>query len=142
MRIDFPYLMVDRDRHDNERIYVRRHGRKVRIKAKLGSEAFAQAYADALHAIEHGDSGRQADHQGRSGGHAGLAGGLLFSLTWVQGPRHQVEGHPPADHRRMPSRAPQAKVPRYDAGLPAERAVGRARSDATGSQGRNAWRCK
>jgi hypothetical protein len=60
MRIDFPYLMVDWDRHGNQRVYVRRHGRKVRIKAKPGSEAFAQAYADALHAIEHGDGeGRQ-----------------------------------------------------------------------------------
>ena len=47
-RIDFPYLMPDRDRHGNTRLYVRRHGRKIRIRAKPGTEEFAQAYADAL----------------------------------------------------------------------------------------------
>jgi len=46
------YLMSDRDRHGNSRLYVRRHGRKVRVREKLGTEAFAQAYADALRALE------------------------------------------------------------------------------------------
>jgi integrase len=73
MRIDFPYLMVDWDRHGNQRVYVRRHGRKVRIKAKPGSEAFAQAYADALHAIEHGDGeGRQI-----------IKGAAVGTLGWL-----------------------------------------------------------
>ena len=48
MRIDFPYLMVDRDRHGNKRVYVRKHRRKVRIREKIGTEAFARGYADAL----------------------------------------------------------------------------------------------
>jgi integrase len=52
MRVDFPYLMSDRDRHGNERFYVRRHGRKIRIRKKLGTEDFALAYADALRALE------------------------------------------------------------------------------------------
>lgn len=56
MRVDFPYLMADRDRHGNARLYVRRGGRKVRIREKLGTEAFAQAYADALNAIGQGDA--------------------------------------------------------------------------------------
>lgn len=55
MRVDFPYLMADRDRHGNRRFYVRRNGRKIRLRDKPGTEAFAQAYADALHAINHGD---------------------------------------------------------------------------------------
>jgi integrase len=50
-RIDFPYLLPDRDRHGNERLYVRRHGRKIRIRAKPGTQAFAEAYAEALHAL-------------------------------------------------------------------------------------------
>lgn len=33
-RIDFPYLMSDRDRHGNARLYVRRHGHKIRIRAR------------------------------------------------------------------------------------------------------------
>ena len=55
MRIDFPYLMSDRDRHGNERLYVRKNGRKIRLREKRGTEAFAHAYADALHVLEHGD---------------------------------------------------------------------------------------
>jgi integrase len=52
MQINFPYLMSDRDRHENLRYYVRRNGRKVRLREKLGTEAFAQAYADALRALD------------------------------------------------------------------------------------------
>ena len=52
MQIDLPYLMLDHDRHGNLRIYVRRNGRKVRLREKPGSEAFARAYSDALHALD------------------------------------------------------------------------------------------
>jgi integrase len=52
MRIDFPYLVRDADRHGNVRCYARRNGRKVRIRDTPGSEAFAQAYADALRALD------------------------------------------------------------------------------------------
>src|SRR5260370_37149071 len=50
-RIDFPYLLFDRDRTGNERLYVRRDGRKIRIRAKPGTQAFADAYSEALHAL-------------------------------------------------------------------------------------------
>ena len=50
MRVDFPYLISDRDRRNNLRYYVRRNGRKIRIREKYGTEAFALAYADALRA--------------------------------------------------------------------------------------------
>jgi hypothetical protein len=43
--------MTDWDRHGNERLYVRRCGRKVRIRAKPGTQEFAQSYAEALHAL-------------------------------------------------------------------------------------------
>jgi integrase len=49
-RAHFPHLVSDRDRHGNLRYYVRRHGRKIRIREKWGTEAFALAYADALRA--------------------------------------------------------------------------------------------
>ncbi len=49
MRLNFPYLMIDRDRHGNERVYVRRNGRKVRIRERReDSVEFARAYADAV----------------------------------------------------------------------------------------------
>jgi integrase len=73
MRIDFPYLMPDEDRHGNRRLYVRKHGRKVRIREKPGTEAFAQAYADALHAIAQGDG---AKHPAIKGAPAGTLGWL------------------------------------------------------------------
>jgi integrase len=53
MRVDFPYLLFDQDRHGNERIYVRKNGRKVRIKEKMGSPDFARAYAAAMDSLEH-----------------------------------------------------------------------------------------
>jgi integrase len=53
-RIDFPYLMSDRDRHGNDRLYVRRHRRKIRIREKPGTEAFARSYADALQVLDRG----------------------------------------------------------------------------------------
>lgn len=55
MRVDFPYLVTDCDRHGNTRIYVRKGGRKIRIREPRGSEAFARAYADALHSLDCGN---------------------------------------------------------------------------------------
>jgi hypothetical protein len=52
MRMNIPYLMSDRDRHGVTRYYMRRNGRKVRIREKPGTEAFAQACADALCALD------------------------------------------------------------------------------------------
>ena len=52
VRVNFPYLLADTDRHGNRRLYVRRGARKVRIREKLGTEAFAQSYADALSALD------------------------------------------------------------------------------------------
>jgi integrase len=51
--------MRDRDRHGNKRLYVRRHGRKIRIRVEPGTGPFAQAYADALQMLEHGDPRRK-----------------------------------------------------------------------------------
>lgn len=52
VRLDLPYLMADTDRHGNRRLFVRRHGRKVRIREKQGTAAFASAYTAALEALE------------------------------------------------------------------------------------------
>ena len=72
-RIDFPYLMFDQDRHGNERLYVRRRGRKIRIREKPGTEAFVQAHADALHIL---DRERIADRPVLKGAPAGTLGWL------------------------------------------------------------------
>jgi integrase len=52
VRIEFPYLKEDTDRHGNVRVYVRRNGCKIRIRAPKGSREFACAYAEAVHALE------------------------------------------------------------------------------------------
>lgn len=48
MHIDLPHLTVDRDRHGNTRVYVRRNRKRIRIRDKPGSAAFATAYASAI----------------------------------------------------------------------------------------------
>ncbi len=46
--LDLRYLVSDKDRHGNERVYVRRHGRKVRLRDTASVEAFMVAYREAL----------------------------------------------------------------------------------------------
>ena len=45
------YLMTDKDRHGNVRVYVRRHGRKVRIRDLATVEEFMAAYRAALETV-------------------------------------------------------------------------------------------
>jgi integrase len=60
VRVDLPYLMADKDRHGNDRLYVRKHGKgKVRIRETPGTAAFTKAYAAALERLdieEHGNT--------------------------------------------------------------------------------------
>ena len=46
--IDLKYLVEDYDRHGNVRVYVRRHGRKTRIRETPGTDEFMAAYRAAL----------------------------------------------------------------------------------------------
>jgi hypothetical protein len=48
VQVDLPYLVEDEDRHGTVRLYVRRFGRKVRIRAVPGSPALLEAYRKAL----------------------------------------------------------------------------------------------
>jgi integrase len=48
----FEGIFQDRDRHGNERLYVRRNGRKIRIKERWGTTEFLDAYQAALLATE------------------------------------------------------------------------------------------
>jgi integrase len=85
VRIDFPYLMADKDRHGSPRLYVRKHGRKVRIRAKPGSEAFAQTYADALVALEHGTGDKGDVVKGAAAGTLGWLAARYFASTEFRG---------------------------------------------------------
>ena len=46
--LDLKYLVEDTDRHGNRRVYVRRHGRKVRMRKLANVEEFMPAYRAAL----------------------------------------------------------------------------------------------
>jgi len=52
MLLDLPYLLSDPDRHGNPRLYVRRHGKRIRIKEQPGTPEFLAAYGSAVVALE------------------------------------------------------------------------------------------
>ena len=54
--IDLRYVVEDYDRHGNVRVYVRRHGRKIRIRETPGTEEFMVAYRAALETHSTGES--------------------------------------------------------------------------------------
>lgn len=48
MKTDLPFLSCEEDRHGNDRLYVRRNGKRIRIREPEGSPAFAKAYTEAV----------------------------------------------------------------------------------------------
>ena len=61
METDLPYLQRDKDRHGNPRIYVRRNGKRVRIREQEGTLEFAKAVCEGA-----GEAMRRIACQGRS----------------------------------------------------------------------------
>jgi len=105
MRVDLPYLVVDTDRHGNERIYVRRHGRKVRIRVPPGdAEDFTEAYSQALKALESGKPQQQGPKGGAPTGTLGwLAATYFASVEFTSLPEDSQDA--PRHHRALLSRA-------------------------------------
>jgi len=50
-KLDLPYLSPETDRHGNRAVYVRRYGRRIRIRHAPGTPAFLEAYTAALDAL-------------------------------------------------------------------------------------------
>jgi hypothetical protein len=48
MRTDLPYLSSEPDRHGNDRLYVRRSGKRIRIRTPQGTPEFGKAYSEAV----------------------------------------------------------------------------------------------
>jgi integrase len=48
VKIDPPYLSREPDRHGNDRLYVRRHGKRIRLLLERHEEGFTKAYDTAL----------------------------------------------------------------------------------------------
>ena len=84
METDLPYLERDKDRHGNPRIYVRRNGKRVRIREQEGTLEFAKAVCGGA-----GEAMRGIACQGSPApddapkGHAGLYGGKILRLERV-----------------------------------------------------------
>lgn len=52
VKLDLPYLSAETDRHGKPRLYVRRHGKRARVRENPGSPAFLDAYKAALERLE------------------------------------------------------------------------------------------
>ncbi len=48
VKVEVPYLSEEPDRHGNVRLYVRRYGRRIRLRCPVGSKGFTAAYQEAL----------------------------------------------------------------------------------------------
>src|SRR5262249_4714831 len=48
MQTSLPFLSRETDRHGNERIYVRRGGKRIRIRENENTPEFAKAYTEAI----------------------------------------------------------------------------------------------
>ena len=74
MKVDLPYLMRDVDRHGNQRIYLRKSGRKTRIHAREGTAEFFQEYYQALE-----KTSKKVYTAGKSGGFRWLCSAYFAS---------------------------------------------------------------
>jgi hypothetical protein len=81
VRVDFPYLIADRDRHGVVRHYVRRHGRKIRLRERPGTQGFAQAYADAMQSLDQGSNPDRTIIKGAPAGTLGWLAACYFAST-------------------------------------------------------------
>lgn len=81
MLLDFPYLKSDPDRHGNDRLYVRRHDRKIRLRTPPGTAAFIAEYDMALKALEKAHSERSGEPQQRAP--RGPKAPEPFSFGWL-----------------------------------------------------------
>jgi hypothetical protein len=52
MKTDLPYLSKEENRHGTECLFVRRHGKRIRIREREGTAAFLKAYSEALEMLE------------------------------------------------------------------------------------------
>ena len=66
---DYRFVFEDRDRHGNVRVYLRRHGRKVRLRETPGTDDFEAEYRAAL--------------KGGAGATAKTAPAAQGSLRWL-----------------------------------------------------------
>jgi integrase len=81
MKANLPYLRPDRDRYGVMRYYVRRYGRKIRIRETPGTDAFLQAYSEARAALDPGFTDRPDTIAAAPSGTLGWLAARYFAST-------------------------------------------------------------
>src|ERR1700692_3816746 len=81
MKIDLDYLKSDPDRHGNERLYVRRHDKKIRLREKPGTAAFITEYHAALKRLEDAHSALNGPASIKTP--RGLTAASPFTFGWL-----------------------------------------------------------
>lgn len=84
MDTNLPYLERDEDRHGNPRVYARRNGKRIRIKAKEGTPGFADAYSAALATLGARSNAKQG-LEAHAKGTFGWLGALYFASRELAG---------------------------------------------------------
>jgi integrase len=80
MKTNLPYLSREDNRHGKECLFVRRHGRRIRIREQEGTPAFAKAYSDALDALERPvEAGERARKEAAKAGTMGWLAARYFA---------------------------------------------------------------
>jgi hypothetical protein len=85
VRLELPYLKADTSQHGTPRLFVRRHGRTIRIRAKIGTPAFAAEYSAAVEALESGAPQRQTSRSGAPVGTLGWLAATYFAAVEFTG---------------------------------------------------------
>ncbi len=79
MDLRFPYLSEEKSRHGKDRLYVRRFGRRIRMRAAKGSAACAAEYAAALEKLSALGPLARPLQRGPARGTLGWVAGLYFA---------------------------------------------------------------
>jgi hypothetical protein len=110
VKLDLPYLMADIDRHGNRRIFVRRNGRKIRLREEIGTRAFLEAYKASLMVLDEIAGPTTAATLYRTQGLAGLACRPIFRLARIQGTRSEIPIDATVADRGLLTRTAQTRL--------------------------------
>jgi len=80
--VELRYTVVDVDRHGNVRVYVRRHGRKIRLRHLYDTAAFFEEYRVALETTETGKPVEKAFAPAKRGSFKWLSEGYYKSAEF------------------------------------------------------------
>jgi hypothetical protein len=92
MQVDLPYLSEELDRHGNQRLYVRRNGRRIRLRVARGSDGFLAAYSAALDSLT--DLKPPSSAPSRRLPHAALRAGWHRFISAPRSSRSSLLGRP------------------------------------------------